>query len=147
MLRYIIIGISIYLMALTPLSLKAQDEQASLSYRVVAYQQGNADVQSVSNEIKVESPYLLFVPNAFTPDGDGLNDAWGAIGRGIGEFSIRIFNRWGELVFEADTIDRLWDGHYQGQLVESGVYAYQIQARTLSGSQHISKNGSVTVVR
>ncbi|MDQ3100252.1 MAG: PKD domain-containing protein, partial [Bacteroidota bacterium] len=56
----------------------------------------------------------LFVPNTFTPNGDGVNDVFGAWGKEIAEFQLQIFDRWGLMIYESDRLDRFWDGTYSG---------------------------------
>ena len=114
-------------------------------YRVTAYKLGDTAVISQSNIVEVMPPANLYVPNAFTPNGDGTNDTFGAKGDGIIEFNIQIFNRWGELVFESNDITKQWDGIYKGEKAETGVYAYSITA-TGEKTNQISKSGSVTLI-
>ena len=83
-------------------------------YRVTAYKSDDTTVISQSNIVEVMPPVNLYVPNAFTPNSDGTNDTFGAKGDGIIEFNIQIFNRWGELVFESNDINKVWDGIYKG---------------------------------
>ena len=68
-------------------------------------------------------------PNAFTPDGDGLNDEFIAIGQpdNLTSFSMKIFNRWGQMIFETKDITRGWDGTYQGSPSPAGTYVYRIE--------------------
>ena len=75
--------------------------------------------------IKIES---LFVPSAFTPNGDGVNDVFSIYMDGIqtNGFEIQIFNRWGELLFTSTDIDFKWDGIYRAKLVKSGMYVWQL---------------------
>lgn len=70
----------------------------------------------------------IFVPNAFTPDNDGLNDVWKIEGDNISYFRLEIWNRWGELMFASDSIDRPWLGQRRDgdEYVEAGVYVYKI---------------------
>jgi gliding motility-associated-like protein len=67
-------------------------------------------------------------PNAFTPDGDGLNDVFKAIGQPdkLTSFSMKVFNRWGQMVFESSEISLGWDGTYQGKPAPAGTYVYRI---------------------
>ncbi|MFD2936668.1 T9SS type B sorting domain-containing protein [Spirosoma flavum] len=71
---------------------------------------------------------VLYAPNSFTPNGDGLNDVFLAFGCGdITITSLAIFNRWGEVVFQTSASPFRWDGYYHGQLCENGVYSWSIK--------------------
>lgn len=79
----------------------------------------------------------LFVPNAFTPSGDLLNDSFRAKGESIQDFEMNIFNRFGELIFESNDIGTGWDGTYKGKASPMGVYVYKItyiNSKTLESS-------------
>jgi gliding motility-associated-like protein len=91
---------------------------------------------------------LLFVPNAFTPNYNGLNDNFKAYGDGIRTFHMMIFDRWGELVFESYDMNESWNGDPHGKVTISNVFVYKITYTTeCSGEQEIEKIGSVTLVR
>ncbi|GAB3020025.1 T9SS type B sorting domain-containing protein [Spirosoma pulveris] len=71
---------------------------------------------------------ILYAPNSFTPNGDGLNDQFLAFGCGdITITSLAVFNRWGEVVFQTATEPFQWNGNYRGEACETGVYAWSIQ--------------------
>jgi len=126
-------------------SLQAQGYQYSRKYRVTAYKNGNSSVTSVSNIAEVVPTMSVYVPDAFTPNGDGINDTFGISGEAIRDFTMRIYNRWGELIFESTNAAQHWDGSYKGKVVPQGVYVYQLSAHAITG-QHASKKGTVTVV-
>ena len=75
----------------------------------------------------------MYIPNAFSPNGDGRNDYFiprELLSSGIKEFSIKIFNRWGELIFKTNSVDgRGWDGSYGGKKQPLGVYIYMIDVQ------------------
>ena len=96
------------------------------TYRLTVLTDGTCPV---SDEILIEVLPGLFVPTAFSPNGDGLNDTWALVG--IDSFpkcSVRIYNRWGELIFEASPYSKPWDGTYRGQPVGTGVYSFVIRS-------------------
>ncbi|MCS6935299.1 MAG: gliding motility-associated C-terminal domain-containing protein [Chitinophagales bacterium] len=103
---------------------------------------------SVSRTVRVyvDEGNELFVPNAFSPNGDGNNDVFFVYGSGLAKAEVKIFNRWGELVF--DTVNQWegWDGTYKGVMQSPGVYAYHITATYLNGKE-VQKNGSVLLLR
>lgn len=92
----------------------------------------------------------LFVPNAFTPDGDGLNDHFAARGDCLlGTYRLEIFDRWGRSVFVTHDPDQGWDGHLAGMPVGPNVLVWQLHHTYYNGSGYVpaSARGTVTVVR
>ncbi len=85
-------------------------------------------------------------PNSFTPNGDGLNEIFRAYGIGVKNFNIRLFDRWGEQIFESDDIDRGWDGTYANHLVHDGIYLCIVQY-SMDGINTKIKKGAVTLLR
>jgi gliding motility-associated-like protein len=94
-------------------------------------------------EIKDEQ---LFFPTAFTPNGNALNEVFKPGGIGIESFQMKIFNRWGQVIFTSYDIQHGWDGTYNGQPVQSETYLYQCDAIGYSGKIH-TYNGSITLIR
>lgn len=88
----------------------------------------------------------LYVPNTFTPDGDGINDVFFALGTEIAEFKMYVFNRWGELIYEASAIDRPWDGTYNGTASQIDTYVWRIDYVEMGGDDH-RVFGHVNLVR
>ncbi len=101
---------------------------------------------SYSNSIKVEQSSTFFVPNAFTPDGDGLNDVFMPKGRYIVSYKLGIFNRWGELVFTSNEFGGGWDGTVNGVQAPAAVYSYVVDATDSLGKSY-QKKGNVTLIR
>ncbi|MDP2387888.1 MAG: gliding motility-associated C-terminal domain-containing protein [Bacteroidota bacterium] len=90
----------------------------------------------------------LYVPNAFTPDSDHLNGVFYAEGESIITFSMKIFNRWGELIFESNKQAEGWDGTYKGKLVQSDTYVWIIDYVSDCNYQASQrKTGTVMVAR
>jgi gliding motility-associated-like protein len=89
---------------------------------------------------------LVDVPNAFTPNGDGVNDKIYVRGYGIAKMNWKIYNRWGALVYE--THDRLqgWDGNHQGTKQASEVYHYVLDVEYADNSKY-QKKGDITLLR
>ncbi len=99
-----------------------------------------------SIDVFVSPESLLVLPNAFTP-GNGVNNEFKIIKRGIATLNyFRIFNRWGNLVYESKDIDKGWDGTYNGKPQPLAVYVYDIQAVTSTGII-FNKTGNVTIIR
>ena len=101
---------------------------------------------SVCTIITVNIVPIIDVPNAFSPNGDGRNDILFLKGQGIATLDFKIFNRWGQLVFETHDITVGWDGTYNGKLQEMEVYDWELSATTLDGTP-IFKKGNVTLLR
>src|SRR5690606_25793159 len=96
--------------------------------------------------IEVEFEKILYVPNAFTPNGDGVNDVFYIYATSSKEIELKIFNRWGEKVFESFNIDLGWDGFYKSELQRPAVFTYHVVVTYLDGDKKLAK-GSVTLVR
>src|SRR5436190_15409756 len=97
-------------------------------YRVTAYKLNSNTTTSTSNYAEVIPPLSIYIPSAFTPNGDGMNDGFGVKGEGIKKFRMLIYNRWGEVVFESTNPRQLWDGKFRGDPAEEGTYVYQVFA-------------------
>jgi gliding motility-associated-like protein len=94
----------------------------------------------------------VWLPNTFTPDGDGLNDFFGPIGFNLGDepYKMYIYNRWGELIFETeDAVAKPWDGRPEGgtEIVQNDVYVYLIVLDGILGEKKQQYTGRVTVLK
>ncbi|MDB5282671.1 MAG: large protein, partial [Bacteroidota bacterium] len=91
----------------------------------------------------------IFVPNAFSPNGDGNNDYFQMFGNtaGIHSMNIMIFDRWGEKVFESDETDFKWDGVYKGAKMQPAVFVYVMKVTFIDGRDSRLMKGSLTLVR
>lgn len=100
----------------------------------------------VSDSITIQVIYPIYIPDVFTPNGDGINDVWKLTGiNSYPEVEITIFNRWGELVFyQKGNKQPAFDGLKNGELLPTGVYAYVIKTNGSNG--HIFR-GAVTLIR
>lgn len=99
--------------------------------------------------LEVGEDYGIYVPNAFTPNEDGLNDFFQPKGFGIVKYNLKIFDRWGEKIFETSSFEQGWDGKYQGRggpIVEEGVYTWLIEVTNVFGKAHELK-GHVTLIK
>jgi gliding motility-associated-like protein len=88
----------------------------------------------------------IYIPNAFSPNGDGLNDVLQVYGAIIKEVHFMIFNQWGEKVFETNNQSVGWDGYYKRKAQPSGVYIYVCKLKLLDGTE-VDKKGSVNLIR
>ena len=89
----------------------------------------------------------VFIPNAFSPNGDGFNDRFEVFPSDAEVVleSMQVFDRWGALVYESRTSDAGWDGTFNGQEMQSGVYVYLIVVRKSTGLEQLS--GDVLLLR
>ena len=90
-------------------------------------------------------PYI-FLPNAFTPNGDGKNDELCLRSNIVATMSLIIFNRWGEKVFETRNQSTCWDGRYKGKLLNPDVYGYYLTVDCINGEK-FNKKGNITILR
>ncbi|MEI7596540.1 MAG: gliding motility-associated C-terminal domain-containing protein [Bacteroidota bacterium] len=94
-------------------------------------------VDTTSRTVIIKDIFTYYIPNAFTPNGDGLNEVFGVKGLGVmdDEFEMVIWNRWGELVFKTNDPEEGWNGQYQnnGTKVQIGIYPYRILAKLKDG--------------
>ncbi|MFT5481037.1 MAG: gliding motility-associated-like protein, partial [Bacteroidia bacterium] len=117
------------------------DGAAQKCYRIRAISAANAKVISYSNVVCLPYQPVFFVPSAFSPNNDGLNDQFSVYSLGIKSFEIEIFNRWGELVYRGQR----WDGKIDGSIAPLGAYLFTIQGRTAE-DKIVSRFGSVMLV-
>lgn len=92
-------------------------------------------------KINVRPDVAIYIPNAFTPDDDGLNDVFKPQGVGIQikNYKMEIYNRWGEKIFVSEDFNEGWDGTFKGKPAEVGVYAYYIVLYDIKGYKHFYK--------
>ncbi|HRG59586.1 MAG TPA: gliding motility-associated C-terminal domain-containing protein [Bacteroidia bacterium] len=101
---------------------------------------------SASDSLKVTviRNYDIWVPNAFSPNNDNINDYFAVRGNNIKEFTIKIYDRWGTKLFETSNIAEVWSGDYQNRKVNSGVYVYVLDYILNDGTTNAVK-GNITV--
>ena len=106
-------------------------------------------VDSIKARVSVKVPYFFYIPNAFTPDGDGLNERFAPQGEGVDpdNYSMQIFDRSGLLIFSTRNPYDYWDGRNKyGQMCPEGVYVYKILLYNLN-EEDKEYTGTVTLVR
>jgi len=89
---------------------------------------------------------LIYVPNAFTPNGDGKNDVVHVHSESIQSMTFYIYDQWGELIFTSSNMQNGWDGTYKGTKEPAGAYVYFVQAIMIDG-QKLTKKGTITLIR
>ena len=102
-----------------------------------------------TDDIELDACPIVYVPNAFTPNGDGVNDVFYVYGEGIREMDFYVYNRWGEEIFHTTDINQGWNGkdkNGNGKLVQIEVYPYLLVYRGL-GTKYFRKIGHIAVIR
>ena len=114
-------------------------------YYVFVIDENGCSDYSNSTVVNVVPRSEIFVPNSFTPNSDKHNELFIIHGQNIKSFSLKIFDRWGDLLFESNDINKYWDGFYLGKKVEQNKYMYQID---IVGEDNIpfSKSGIINVI-
>ena len=119
---------------------------------------GCPDTLTLDNAVFGKNDRSLEFPNAFTPNtqqSNGgsfsqldpyANDVFFPLYKGVTEYNLMIFNRWGELLFESTSVNRGWDGYYRGELCKQDVYVWKVKAKFLDDSE-VFRAGDVTLLR
>ncbi|WP_316791086.1 putative Ig domain-containing protein [Pedobacter frigoris] len=121
----------------------------SVTIRVRA--KGQLDCQlsdATSLTAKSENPLgnTVFVPNTFTPNNDGKNDIFLVYGNTIAKMKLRVYNQWGQFIYESLSIQNGWDGTYKGDIQPNGVYVYYLDVEFNDGTK-TTKKGTITLLR
>ncbi len=103
-------------------------------------------LDTIRGTVRIDYGYTFYVPNAFTPNGDGINDNFQGYGTSVTAYEMRIFDRWGKNIFTTNSYDLPWNGKVGNTPVENDVYVYKIKATDADGKVH-SYVGRVSVVR
>ncbi len=103
---------------------------------------------SIHHTIIIEPDFVFYIPNSFTPNDDGINDTFTGKGIFIKEYEMMIFDRWGNLIFYSDDINKGWDGtaNHGTETSQRDTYVYSITVTDIKRQKHVYK-GAVTLVR
>lgn len=109
----------------------------------------NGCLHDTTKFIYVNADLFVHVPNAFTPNGDGLNDYFGLAGvvAGVSKMEMQIYNRWGEKVFQSFDVNNKWDGIYKGEPAQQGVYIYKVKFTNPKQTQWFFLDGEIHLLR
>lgn len=120
----------------------------STQYCVRSEENGCINQVCVQIDVTCDANHDFSVPNAFTPNGDNLNDEFCLSGWDfcVWDFSVMIFDRWGEKIYESSKSNFCWNGIYKGQLLSSDTFIYVINA-TYSDNKKITKKGNINLIR
>ena len=104
---------------------------------------------SVTYDIQILNEYLVYLPNAFTPNGDGSNDFFFVQGSDIdpSQFDLQVYNRFGQLIFHGTAPDQAWDGTFKGKPVSNDMYVWKLTAKSKKLPEKREYYGHVTVIR
>lgn len=122
--------------------------ESTTTYTVVISDGECVYIESVTVRVVelICGPPSIYVPNAFTPNGDGNNDQLFVRGNFITDLYFVIYNRWGEKVFETRTLAEGWDGTYKGRDADPAVFVYYLEALCEGGEEYFEK-GNITLIR
>ncbi len=101
---------------------------------------------TVVKDIIVLPPFNIYIPTAFTPNGDGVNDLFKVVVTRIKEYHIYIYNRWGKQIFVGNSLSEMWDGKYNQEIVPDGVYTYLVNVIG-EDDKAFSRKGTIVLYR
>jgi gliding motility-associated-like protein len=101
---------------------------------------------TIIKTVQVLPDFHVYVPNAFTPNGDGRNDQFIPVSRGVTKYKIQVFNRYGELVFSSEEPESGWDGTYQGVECKQDVYNWRLIVQSVQGESR-EMTGSILLMK
>ncbi|MCF8327036.1 MAG: gliding motility-associated C-terminal domain-containing protein, partial [Bacteroidales bacterium] len=120
---------------------------SSTTYTVTGTDQ-NGCKSTANTTVIAEDCSSFYIPNAFTPDGDGLNDVFRPLGQfaAIDEYEMIIYNRFGDVIFQSEDPQEGWNGIIDGEYAPHGVYVYYVHYKSIWGKE-FEKTGSVTLLK
>ena len=123
------------------------DEEGEYSVTEIVFDE-NGCSDTTMHIIEVIGTYTVYVPNAFTPDGNGFNNDFKPVTDNIDpdQYRFSIYNRWGELIYHTEIVDNSWNGTYLGEDVADGVYVWKVLITDNVGIEH-ELVGHVTLLR
>ncbi len=95
----------------------------------------NNCIEEAQTLIEVSKPHDLYIPNSFSPNGDGNNDEWLIFGKNLVSIQIFIYTKRGELVYKSNDVKKGWNGYYRGELARIDAYTYMIKSEFLDGTK------------
>jgi len=107
---------------------------------------------SIKKEITIGPNFTFYIPNAFSPNGDGTNEGFKGTGIGIkeGTYNLWVFDRWGNMIFYSDDLEKAWDGHMKGNtdrpILQEDVYVWKVNFHDFTGKKH-DFHGTVTLIK
>jgi len=107
---------------------------------------------SIKKEVIIQPNFTFYIPNAFSPNGDGTNEGFKGTGVGIqdGTYNLWVFDRWGNMIFYSDDLEKAWDGHMKGNedrpVLQEDVYVWKVNFHDFKGKKH-DFHGTVTLLK
>ena len=101
----------------------------------------NGCIDMIRTNVLINPIFTFYIPNSFTPDGDGINDEFFGKGIGIKEYNMYVYDRWGEEIFYSNEYDWHWNGTFKGKQVEQGVYVYRFHIIDWQNHSHNYTDG------
>ncbi|MDX1667099.1 MAG: gliding motility-associated C-terminal domain-containing protein, partial [Saprospiraceae bacterium] len=122
--------------------------ETTTEYRVTVGKEGCSTDLTITvrvPEFVCDEPFI-FIPSAFTPNGDNVNDVLRVESEIIADMTLIIYDRWGEKVFEANSQDEVWDGTFEGRELPPDVYGFLLEVTCINGDT-FTKQGNITLIR
>jgi gliding motility-associated-like protein len=106
-------------------------------------------IDSTILTMEIVPDIIFYTPNSFTPDDDEHNQSWIFYIEGIdfANFSLQIYNRWGEVIWETNDAKASWDGYYNGSIIQAGPYVWKASYKALDNDDKIQRTGLINVIR
>ena len=138
-------GEDIFSTPLATFDYRLRDTNTLYINQIVSHPSGCQD--SITKSLSLYLTNSFTAPNAFTPNGDGVNDRWQPEGlwEGASDYRLRIWNRWGELIFATNDFDGAWDGTFEGANSPGGGYLWDVTFRNSQGDPEAFKGGVVLI--
>ncbi|RYY52672.1 MAG: T9SS type B sorting domain-containing protein, partial [Chitinophagaceae bacterium] len=105
-----------------------------------------SDATTLTGDTDNPQENTVFIPNTFTPNNDGKNDILYVYGNSIAKLKLRVYNQWGQFIYESLNVANGWNGTYRGEIQPNGVYVYYAEVEFNDGSK-VSKKGTITLLR
>jgi gliding motility-associated-like protein len=115
----------------------------NITYQVFFIDQNGC---STSSSVSITYDAIIYVPNTFIPDGNGVNELFKVYGGNLKEMECLIFNRWGELIHTLNSIDEGWDGTFKGGMCQDGTYTWKLVYKDFFGNKN-EITGHVNLIR
>lgn len=106
-------------------------------------------MDSILQVVTVHPDQIFYAPNAFTPNGDGINQTWKVYmgGYDFSNYDLSVFNRWGELIWHTNDVDSEWDGTYKGSKVLDGIYTWSLVTKDIVTDKKYYYNGHLNIIK
>lgn len=124
------------------------DNPGEYNVELISYTDYCSD--TTNGKVIVNDILLFYIPNTFTPDGDGMNETFKPIfksGFDPYNYNLTIYNRWGEILFESNNTEVGWDGRYDNKIVKNGTYIWKVRFKESMSDKRYEYNGHVNILK